>query len=188
MTIQTTWGSRAGADASDNERMVRQQKEEYSYRSEKAFMGEKLPLTHEFTKSHSQALAAWVNFSMVLGFYVVFDHKDFAGIAFVDTIRLFIWDWCLGFVHPIRTVCWLGWSPIWKSTLLAHIFQFWPQRQCYGRYGRHSSRLVVTGQSDNCSILLHFDNWLGGRILFHTLRKFMMAFTLDRLIEYLGRL
>lgn len=40
--------------------MVKEHKDEaLFYRNEKAFMGEKVPLTHEFTKSHSQAQAAW---------------------------------------------------------------------------------------------------------------------------------
>lgn len=55
--LQTTWGSRAGADASDSTRMVKQKTlyEQHCYRDEKAFM-EKLPLTHDFT--NNQALAA----------------------------------------------------------------------------------------------------------------------------------
>ena len=57
--VQTTWGSRAGADASDSERMVKQQKlyEMQSCRNEKAFM-EKLPLTFDFSHTNSQAIAA----------------------------------------------------------------------------------------------------------------------------------
>ncbi|KAK5091608.1 hypothetical protein LTR05_001793 [Lithohypha guttulata] len=56
---ETTWGSRAGADASDSERMVRQNKHNerhiYNYYDEKAFL-EKTPLTHDFAST--QAIAA----------------------------------------------------------------------------------------------------------------------------------
>lgn len=54
---QTTWGSRAGADASDSERMVPQNKlyAQQSYNHEKVYL-EKVPLNHDFT--NAQAIAA----------------------------------------------------------------------------------------------------------------------------------
>ncbi|KAK5945227.1 hypothetical protein PMZ80_002431 [Knufia obscura] len=55
---ETTWGSRAGADASDSERMVKQNQKyqgQQHYSDEKAFF-EKVPLTHDFT--NTQAVAA----------------------------------------------------------------------------------------------------------------------------------
>lgn len=48
---QTTWGSRAGADSSDSERMVKQHSKcpgQQLYYDEKAYL-EKMPLTHGFT-------------------------------------------------------------------------------------------------------------------------------------------
>ena len=55
---KTTWGSRAGADASDSERMVKQNQKSYGqqhYSDEKAFP-EKIPLNDSFT--NTQAMAA----------------------------------------------------------------------------------------------------------------------------------
>lgn len=47
--------------------------------------------------------------------------------------------------------------------------------------------MVVTGLSDNRSMLLHFDmDWLGADSFFRVSRKFMMAFILDWWIESLG--
>lgn len=51
MLQQTTWGSRAGADSSDSERMVKQHSKcpgQQLYYDEKAYL-EKIPLTHGFT-------------------------------------------------------------------------------------------------------------------------------------------
>lgn len=55
---QTTWGSRAGADACDSERMVKQDNKfilTRTYNEEKNML-EKIPLTYDFT--NNQALAA----------------------------------------------------------------------------------------------------------------------------------
>lgn len=57
---QTTWGSRAGADSSDSERMVKQQSKcigQALYYDEKAYL-EKMPLTHGFTNKSAIAMAA----------------------------------------------------------------------------------------------------------------------------------
>ena len=55
---QTTWGSRAGADASDSERMIRQDpKLDGQHNSdEKTYYVEKSHFTHDLT--NTQALAA----------------------------------------------------------------------------------------------------------------------------------
>jgi len=56
---ETTWGSRAGADASDSERMIRQDQKLYEQHlllDEKTHYLEKPHFTHDFT--NTQALAA----------------------------------------------------------------------------------------------------------------------------------
>jgi hypothetical protein len=45
--VQTTWGSRAGADADDKDRMIKQKRPQYEVYDEK--LDEKLPL-HEAMK------------------------------------------------------------------------------------------------------------------------------------------
>lgn len=63
--LQTTWGSRAGADASDSERMIKQSKSQgqYEMAHEKTFH-EKLPLGYDlksykaYDLKRNQALAA----------------------------------------------------------------------------------------------------------------------------------
>lgn len=57
--LQTTWGSRAGADASDSERMIRQNQKLYEQNlllSEKTYTYEKAPFMHTFATA--QAVAA----------------------------------------------------------------------------------------------------------------------------------
>ena len=59
--LQTTWGSRAGADASDSERMVRQNNKNFvqTRSGDEKSLHEKMPLTtYDFTTQ--QAQAAWL--------------------------------------------------------------------------------------------------------------------------------
>lgn len=57
--LQTTWGSRAGADASDSERMIRQNQKLYEQNllllSEKTYTYEKAPFMHDFTSAQATA-------------------------------------------------------------------------------------------------------------------------------------
>lgn len=65
--LQTTWGSRAGADASDSERMIRQNQKLYEQNllfNEKVSNYEKAPLMHDFT--NTQAVAAWYDLDSAL--------------------------------------------------------------------------------------------------------------------------
>lgn len=140
--------------------MVKEHKDEaLFYRNEKAFMGEKVPLTHEFTKSHSQALAAWessawrwngLRFSIIKKSIVL----DLNGLLSELMVLL---DGSLSWVASYHEKYFLG-----------RMSQLWPRCQYRGWYGWYSSQLddlsmVVTVQSDNLVNTVALWHTLAGR-------------------------